>query len=184
MTLAPDHWLRTAPLHTRAEVVGRPCPVPASPGVYAWFFRDLFPGMELADRLTRDGFTLLYVGISPSREAGTSGLRVRLRTHCRGNAYASTLRLSLGSLLCGELSLFPQYRNGRLRPIFGEGEVRLSAWMDENTRVTWHEHPAPWDEESALIRELDLPLNLRENERHPFYPRLRAARKALGRVGG
>jgi hypothetical protein len=179
MTLAPDHWLRTAPLYTRAEIVARPCPVPASPGVYAWFFRDLFPGMEPADRLTRDGFTLLYVGISPSSPQSKSTLRVRLNVHCGRDAYWSTLRRSVGSLTLDELSLTPLWTAGRKRPTFGEGEARLSEWLDENARVAWHEHAAPWDEERELIRELDLPLNLRENERDPFYARLRAARSSL-----
>jgi hypothetical protein len=150
--------------------------------VYGWFFRDLFPGMEPADRLIRDGHTLLYVGISPSSEGGNSTIRVRLRTHCRGNAYASTLRLTLGALLRDHLALEPQVRNGRRRPIFGEGEARLSAWLDKNARVAWHEDPAPWDAERELIGLLDLPLNLRENEGPPVLPGAKGGTKATGQL--
>jgi hypothetical protein len=90
-------------LWTCAEVLARPSPVPASAGVYAWFF-DSFPQGVPIDGLVRSaGLALLYVGISPKRP-GVFGspsrqtLRSRLRYHFRGNAEGSTLRLSLGCL--------------------------------------------------------------------------------------
>jgi hypothetical protein len=36
----------------------------------------------------------------------------------------------------------------------------------------------PWELEEALLEALSLPLNLRGNERHPYYAALRACRKA------
>src|SRR5688572_4743351 len=107
--LPPDHWLRTAPLYRPSHIRATPCPAPAARGIYAWFFRDLFPGIEPADRLTRDGHTLLYVGISPSSETGNSTVRKRLLIHCKTTAYRSTLRYSLGALLRDELALTPTF---------------------------------------------------------------------------
>ena len=43
------------------------------------------------------------------------------------------------------------------RVTFGAGEHKLSDWMGENAFVAWMEHPAPWEIEPALIRELVLP---------------------------
>src|SRR6476620_6502385 len=71
-----------------------------SPGVYAWYFDQVPPGIS-ATRCHRLGDrTLLYVGISP-KEPPKNGapesrqtLRSRLRTHFSGNAAGSTLRLT------------------------------------------------------------------------------------------
>ncbi|MEX0784898.1 MAG: GIY-YIG nuclease family protein [Dehalococcoidia bacterium] len=178
--LPPGHWLRTAALHTPAAIRANPCPVPASRGIYAWFFRDLFPGIQPADRLTRDGHTLLYVGIAGSTPTSTRTLRKRLTTHCNENAYRSTLRYSLGALLVDDLGLRPTFPYKQQRPIF-EGETRLSEWLKDNARIAWHETPQPREAERQLIAALDLPLNLEGNHRHPFHPTLTAARKALGR---
>jgi hypothetical protein len=40
-----------ANIHSRAEVLARPCPVPLEPGVYGWWFRELpvLPGTENDD---------------------------------------------------------------------------------------------------------------------------------------
>src|SRR5262245_29414 len=40
--LHPDH------LYTRSEVLGRPCPVPARPGLYAWYFNQSPPQVTMA----------------------------------------------------------------------------------------------------------------------------------------
>jgi len=49
--------------------------------------------------LTKDGHTLLYVGISPKNDSSSENLRKRVNYHFRGNAEGSTLRLTLGTLL-------------------------------------------------------------------------------------
>ncbi|MET8121086.1 GIY-YIG nuclease family protein [Micromonospora sp. NPDC005189] len=54
---------------------------------------------------------LLYVDISPKAPPGNGRppsrqtIRGRIRYHYRGNAAGSTLRLTLGSLLAGELGI-------------------------------------------------------------------------------
>ena len=57
--------LTPARLFTRAEVLGRPSPVPAAAGVYAWYFDDVPDRVPVDGCRTADGHTLLYVGISP-----------------------------------------------------------------------------------------------------------------------
>jgi hypothetical protein len=69
---------------------------------------------------------------------------------------------------------------------FIEGERRLSAWMADNTYVTWVESPEPWATEQELIGAVDLPLNLDQNRHNTFHAdltrrraRARAAARAL-----
>ena len=94
-----------AKIHTRAEVLARPTPVPKEPGVYGWWFRELPTGIDGSGCYSRDGMTLLYAGISPKeppkngRGPSKAALRSRIRTHYTGNAEGSTLRRSLGCLL-------------------------------------------------------------------------------------
>ena len=69
----------------RGEVLSRPSPVPALPGVYGWYFKEIPPGVPVDGCIKHDGLTLLYVGISPRRPSadGKSGqnLRKRIRAH-------------------------------------------------------------------------------------------------------
>jgi hypothetical protein len=60
--------------------------------------------------------------------------------------------------------------------MFAAGEPVLSAWMDENTRVSWVVCDRPWELEDVLIASLDLPLNLEGNSRNQFHQELTQAR--------
>jgi hypothetical protein len=108
---AYDALLRPSRLYTRNEVLARPCPVPARPGVYAWYFREVPPGVPVQGCRTHDGVPLLYVGISPSKPPTNGKLpsresvAKRLRYHFAGNAAGSTLRLTLGCLLADKLGI-------------------------------------------------------------------------------
>ncbi|MFE9049867.1 GIY-YIG nuclease family protein [Streptomyces rubiginosohelvolus] len=143
--------------------------MPAAAGVYGWYFEKA-PYPELA------AGRLLYVGIAPRHMANrisTQNLRKRVRYHYRGNAAGSTLRLTLGCLLGIELR---RVGSGK-RMTFGKaGEAVLSEWMAENARVCWIEHAEPWTVEAELISQLDLPLNLDQNRRNPFYSPLKELR--------
>jgi hypothetical protein len=171
-------------LHSRDEVLAAPSVVPAQPGVYGWWFRDLpSPAIDTAGCCRRRGFTLLYVGISPypppasGRAASRQNLRKRIRQHYSRTAAASTLRRSLGCLLAAQLGIGLQLAStsGR-RTNFGTGEQLLSQWMAANAYVGWLVREHPWELEERLIGSLDLPLNLRGNQRNPFCPVLTAAR--------
>jgi hypothetical protein len=123
----------------------------------------------------------LYVGIAPARPAPPDArlrrhLRVRLRTHYRSNADASTLRLTLGSLLAERLGLQLELTpSGRF--VFGrEGEARLSEWMAAHAFVAWAVDSDPWVTEDSLLEQYDLPLNLQGNRRHSNWQALTEAR--------
>ncbi len=170
--LDPDRIL------TRAEVLASPSPVPAEGGVYGWWFRTLPASIDTSRCATRNGLTLLYVGISPTtppangKAPSRETLRTRIRTHYAGNAEASTLRKTLGCLLADDLGIELRCVGSGTRMTFLGGEQVLSTWMAEHALVSWVTHIKPWELEDELIAALDLPLNLLGNARHAFHPEL------------
>ena len=167
--------LRNAePLLGRQDVLRRPSPVPAEPGIYAWYMRGLPAPTDSCHQ--RAGHALVYLGIAPSRANSGATLRSRIRQHLNGNASGSTLRLSVGSLLAEELGISLRRVGRRLH--FGEGEATLNSWLDQCARVCWLPHLKPWEVEAELIQSCDLPLNLEHNANHPFRPTLSAMRAA------
>jgi hypothetical protein len=142
--LCPDH------LFSREEVLARPCPVPTAPGVYAWYFDELPPGVPSKHCHRIGSLVLLYVGISPTAPSIQTGrvsrqnLRTRLRYHYRGNAYGSTLRLTLGALLNEQLNVQLRRVGSGSRLTFAAGEAVLSQWMAEHARVCWTTTNEPW----------------------------------------
>lgn len=166
-------------LFSREEVLRSPCPVPASPGVYAWFFRNVPEVVPTSGCVEYDGLRLLYVGISPRVATSTQTLRHRVRYHYRGNAEGSTLRRTLGILLTPE-SGFPLRRvgtNGRRMTFTNVGERWLDGWLLENAFVTWVVQDEPWVLEEELMRTVSLPLNLQGNRHHPFSTSLSNLRR-------
>lgn len=181
----PALWsplLRPDRLYSRAEVLARPSPVPAVNGVYAWYFKQLPAAIEEDHCQVFGNRYLLYVGIAPNAASvhGTrtsrANLRQRLRDHMRGNAFGSTLRLSLGCLLADELGLSLRRVGSGTRLTFADGEKLLSDWLDENASVCWLDTPVPWLVEEHVISLVPLPLNLDQNVTHPFYSTLHRLR--------
>ena len=170
--------LKPSSLWTRPELLVRPSPIPTRPGVYAWFFRNLDGLLPTADCHVIGDWSLLYLGIAPVDLNSKRFLRTRLANHLRGRADRSTLRFSLGSILCSELNLNPTLR-GLRKVHFGEGEARLSTWMDANSAVCWYEINEPWLFEGTLIKCLRPPVNLKHNSSHPFVPELSRLRKEM-----
>jgi hypothetical protein len=118
-----------ADLFSRADVLARPSPVPAQPGVYGWWFRR-WPSLVAADRCCRhQGLALLYAGISPDRPPGNrrpasrQSLATRVRYHYTGNAEGSTLRKTLGCLLADELGIQLRRVGSGTRMTFGAALV-------------------------------------------------------------
>lgn len=177
-----DDLLQPTVLHRAGEVCGRPGPVPAAAGVYAWYFDRVPAGAPTDGCHMVDGAPLLYVGISPKAPpangaASRQTIRSRIRYHYRGNAEGSTLRLTLGCLLTGELDLGLRRVGSGKRMTFGhDGEARLTAWMADHARVVWTVTDRPWELERQLIHSLVLPLNLDQNRRSQFRERLSLAR--------
>ncbi|MFB1498000.1 MAG: GIY-YIG nuclease family protein [Thiocapsa sp. N5-Cardenillas] len=181
--------LAPARLWSRAEVLASPSPVPREPGVYAWYFRDVPPGVPTADCHRCGDLTLLYIGIAPKAppkngaRPSTQRLVDRVRYHYRGNAEGSTLRLTLGCLLSETLGIELRRVGSGKRMTFADGEIALSGWMAENAFVTWFVDPVPWVLEESLIAGLSLPLNLDMNRGHVFAEILRDVRsRAKGRA--
>jgi hypothetical protein len=157
-------------LYSASEILARPCPVPNSSGVYAWYFDALLPLIDMACSHRADGRALLYVGISPKAPslrgpASRSTLRRRIRTHYRGNAEGSTLRRTLGCLLAPTLDIkLRRVGSGTRYTFTNRGEQVLDHWMDQHAFVTWVEATAPWEIEKQLLSSgLTLPLNLDGN---------------------
>lgn len=174
------------PIFSRQAVLTKPCPVPSKPGLYAWFFKEIPGAVPATGCVTRDGLTLLYIGISPKNDRSRQNLRRRITYHYRGNAEGSTLRLTLGVLLSGEIG-YPLRRvgSGSRMTLTHLGEQCLDAWMARNAYVCWVEHPEPWVVEAELVRTLSLPLNIEHNPHHPFVgtlTRLRADAKLAARA--
>jgi hypothetical protein len=183
--LTSERLLKPERLWSRAEILTRPCPIPSEPGIYAWYFRRIPPVVPIDRCHIFDGMPLLYVGISPSPPPANGGkpsqqnLRKRLKNnHYKGDAYSSTLRLTLGCILEKELSITLRIPGPFSRRMtFGsDGERKLSEWMGEHTRIACVACQNPWDVEEALIERLSLPLNLDQNGRHAFRATLRAIR--------
>ena len=170
-------------LWSREEVLRSRSVVPASPGVYAWYFKRVPANVPTEGCLTVDRKVLLYVGISPKappangRPPSRQNLRTRLRYHMRGNAEGSTLRLTLGCLLSEELGLQLRRVGSGKRLTFCEGEKRLSDWLAKNAFVAWEITPEPWLLEHALISAVPLPLNLDQNASHSFCSTLAGIRR-------
>jgi hypothetical protein len=180
----PDIAALLSPERTfnRDEALSRPCPIPAIPGVYAWYFDEVPSGVPTRDCQTSRAGTLLYVGISPkapSRDGlrqSRQNLRTRIRYHYRGNAAGSTLRLTLGSLLGDELDITLRRVGSGQRLTFSDGEATLSEWMSAHARVCWLATRRPWLTESRLISTVSLPLNLDQNKHSGFHQELSSAR--------
>jgi GIY-YIG catalytic domain len=171
-------------LTSRQEVIGRSSIVPAEPGIYAWYFKQSpSRGIQWEKCWSCLGHHLLYIGISPKKpstngtQRSSQNLRKRIAYHMRGNAYGSTLRLSVGCLLAASLGIQLRRVGSGTRMTFSDGEVALSEWFDSNVGVTWITHLEPWAVEAEAISNLYLPLNLDQNSAHPFHAMLSAARR-------
>lgn len=153
------------------------------PGVYGWYFTDLPPGVPDGNYHQMHGAYLLYVGISPKapplngKPPSRQSIRSRVAYHYRGNAEGSTLRLTLGCLLSDELGIQLRRVGSGTRFTFADGERLIDQWMARSAYVTWQEDQQPWIAESALIAELNLPLNLSQNTNGAFRDQLSQRRR-------
>jgi hypothetical protein len=165
-------------IYRRDDVLTYPCPVPPLPGIYAWFFLRMPVEISFENCIASSLGRLLYVGISPHGTGSTQNLRKRIVYHYRGNAYGSTLRLTLGVLLSGE-SGFPLRRvgSGKRLTFTHAGEQWLDRWMADNAFVTWHACSQPWVLEGALLHSLRAPLNIAQNSHEVFSATLSTLRR-------
>jgi hypothetical protein len=180
---APAH------LYTSAEVLACPCPVPATAGVYMWYFDEAPAGINTSGCHHVGDRTLLYVGISPKappangRASSRSTLRQRIRTHYAGNAEGSTLRRTLGCLLGPRLGFqLRRVGSGTRYTFTNPGEQILDQWMAQHAFVTWIEIERPWALEAQILSSaVMLPLNLAGNMKLEAAPWLTSLRSAARR---
>lgn len=170
-------------LYSRAEVLSQSCPVPEESGTYAWFFSEIPSGVPTDHCVTRENKTLLYVGIAPDGKKfknSKSHIQERIKNHHKRTA-KSTLRLSLGILLC-KASHYPLRlrRSGtNMKSTFTkEGDDWLNKWMDENAFVTWVTCSNPWELEKKVLQSSHSPpLNILGNINNPFLTELKRIRR-------
>jgi hypothetical protein len=171
MTTNADLLLHPERLYSALDIACRPCPVPASPGVYALYFNEAPPGIDTSACHRVGQHALLYVGIAPKpppmngRAPSKSHLKRRLRTHYFGNAAGSTLRRTLGCLLGEQLGIQLRRVGSVGRYTFtNPGEQKLDDWMRQHAFVAWVETQAPWELETHMLSlGPRLPLNVDEN---------------------
>lgn len=164
---------------------GEPNGPPRTPGAYACASRSIPPGVPAEGLRILDGYAVLYAGIAP-RAAGGAGrdplrtsLAPRIAYHYEGGAEASALRTTLGLVLAMSLGLRLRLHDDGERFHWGEGEARLSAWMQAELRMRWLPHPRPWEVSDMAFRNLVLPLNLAAQDPTPFQRDLAAAQERM-----
>ena len=128
-------------VYSRLEVLDKNCPIPSTRGLYAWFFKTIPTLVPVDNCIVKDNLTLLYAGISPKDANSKENMRKRIKTHYRGNAEGSTLRLTLGILL-EKNSNFQLRRvgSGNRMTFTHLGEQWLDEWMNDNAFVCWVEN--------------------------------------------
>lgn len=158
---------------------------PSVCGFYAWWCRrrrlaDASPAIPYEVRPpVMPEWSLLYVGISPSRASSTRNIARRFsRDHVGGNIGGSTFRQSIAALLMGHLTLAPRAGSDRSRLL---SEAPLSAWIENACGVTFARADRPWELESLIISHLNPPLNIDQGT-HPFRLELKAQRLDLRRA--
>ncbi|WP_447002480.1 GIY-YIG nuclease family protein [Saccharothrix isguenensis] len=170
-------------VYARQEAMSGTSLMPARSGVYAWYFDEVPPGVP-TERCRVGGFgTLLYVGIAPKAppvngaRPSRQHLRQRVGYHFGGNAYGSTLRLTLGCHLAERLGIELRRVGSGTRLTFTKaGEAKLSEWMGAHARVAFVLDDEPWKLEHELIKREVLPLNIADNVHSPYCVSLRALR--------
>lgn len=181
-----DWLLRPLTLLSRSEAMRRPSPLPASAGIYGWYFDAIPPGIDDIRCHRFQGKTLLYVGIAPKGPPAVGKkprtLRARIREHLALNAEGSTLRLTLGCLLADQLGIqLRRVGNGSRLTFTNPGERVLDTWLDRHAYVTYSVQPEPWILEAELLgSELHLPLNI--SGRRPGPPHFLAEVRTRARA--
>ena len=174
-----DYFLNRPKLYQRKYVLSKNSSCPRSNGIYAWYFKNNsfeFPNQKNISK--HKNYSILYIGIAPSRLTSKSNIRKRIFNHFQGTAYGSTLRLSLGVLLSNKSKfILRRIKNKKMIRFTDEGEDWIDNWLEKNSLVSWFENQHPWKIEKSLINKLYLPFNIQGNLNNPFKPTLIDLRK-------
>lgn len=71
-------------------------------------------------------------------------------------------------MLIAELGLKPLVKGTKV-VLSDDHNKKLSDWQQKHLRLTWHETAKPWEIEPEVIAQLQPPLNLDDNNAHPFF---------------
>jgi len=150
--------------------------LPTGPGIYAWWARpEVLPEFPGPVNPVAGELRLLYLGLA-------TRLRRRIVDNHLKRSGSSTLRRTLAGLLLAEEGYRTTWTDRVV--LIPEDEARLTAWMTENLRLTWAEHPNPHEVEMDLIAALAPPLNVDGAARGELRDRVRAAKAAYQASAG
>lgn len=152
------------------------------PGIYALFYiGNDFP--LLGDSVTKH--QIIYIGKTESSQEKRDA-----KTHfTSGKTGSSTVRKSIGSILCEKENLTPiprnetDYKKGRYShfKFDTDSEVKITNWMERNLAISFHEYPRTKLEieelETEIIEELVPILNISKNSKNSFKETLQSLRK-------
>ena len=94
-----DYFLNRPKMYQREHVLSKNSSCPRSNGIYAWYFKnDLFKFPNQKNISRHKNYSLLYIGIAPSRLTSKSNIRKRIFNHFRGTASVSYTHLTLPTI--------------------------------------------------------------------------------------
>jgi len=153
-----------------------------SPGIYAIFFiGNNFPLLgEIVSK-----HQIIYIGKTESSQEKRDA-----KTHfTSGKTGSSTVRKSIGSLLCSSENLKPiprndiDYQKGRFShfKFDNPSEIKITNWMINNLSLSFYEYPKTKQEiealETEIINEIIPILNISKNPYNPFNNTLQQLRQ-------
>lgn len=152
------------------------------PGIYAFFYiGNDFP--LLGETVSKH--QIIYIG-----KTETSQEKRDAKTHfTSGKTGSSTVRKSIGSILCAQENLKPiprndsDYAKGRFShfKFDNPSEIKITDWMENNLALSFYEYPKTKQEiedlETEIINELVPILNISKNPKNAFRDTLQQLRK-------
>lgn len=152
------------------------------PGIYAFFYiGNDFP--LLGDSVSKH--QIIYIGKTESSQEKRDS-----KTHfTTGKTGSSTVRKSIGSILCAQENLKPiprnnsDYAKGRFShfKFDNASEIKITDWMENNLALSFYEYPKTKQEiedlETEIINEIVPILNISKNPKNQFKETLQQLRK-------
>lgn len=152
------------------------------PGIYAFFYiGDDFP--LLGNSVSKH--QIIYIGKTESSQEKRDA-----KTHfATGKTGSSTVRKSIGSILCSKENLNPiprndsDYKKNRFShfKFDNPSEIKITNWMEKNLALSFYEYPKTKleieDLETEIINELVPILNISKNSKNTFKEHLQQFRK-------
>lgn len=157
------------------------------PGIYALFFiGNDFP--LLGNYVSKH--QIIYIGKTESSQEKRDA-----KTHfTTGKTGSSTVRKSIGSILCVKENLKPISRNETdyVKKRFShfkfdnQSEIKITKWMENNLALSFYEYPRTKQEienlEREIIEELVPILNISKNSKNAFKDTLQRLRKNCAQI--